>query len=248
MIISRQNALVKLVKSLSDKKNRDELSLFIAEGFKTVAEAVKTGQKIYALIYTEKAEKFLPENAFEISERAEEVSDGVFGYLSGEVSPQGALAVIRKPLTAKAVGGYSVFLDGVSDPANVGAIIRTAAAAGYNDVYLTDDSADAFNPKAVRASMSGIFRVNLIRGDRETLINSLSAPIVVADMNGENVFSFNYGKPICLVIGNEGNGVSEYVRGKSEFTVSIPMQNGMESLNAAVSAGILMYSLKKQQE
>lgn len=245
MIVSRQNALIKTIRSLSDKKNRDLLSLYVAEGIKTVTEALRTGQRFFALIYTDKAESVLDREVFSAAEKCEKVSDDVFSYVSGEVSPQGALAVLYKPETSLRSDGYSVFLDGVSDPANVGAIIRTAAAAGYNDVYLTDDCADAFNPKAVRASMSGIFRVNVIKGKREELIKSVKVPIVVADMKGENVFSVKNEDPVCIVIGNEGNGVSNTLKQKAAKTVSIPMAGGMESLNAAVSAGILMYNLKK---
>lgn len=245
MISSKNNALIKTVKSLSDKKNRDELSLYVAEGVKTVLEAAKTRQKFYALIYTEKAEKLLPPSVFSCAQRAEKVTDEVFKSISGEVTPQGALAVLYKPAVKAPSLGYSVFLDGVGDPANVGAVIRTAAAAGFNDIYYTSDCADPFNPKAVRASMSGIFRVNLITGEREELIKSVKIPVAVADMGGENVFSIKNGKPLCLVIGNEGNGVSETVEKRADFTVSIPMESGMESLNAAVSAGILMYELKK---
>lgn len=246
MIVSRQNALIKLIKSLSDKKNRDELSLYVAEGIKTVTEAVITGQKFYAVVFTAKVKPNLPCEVFSVAERTEETTEEVFSYISGEVSPQGALAVLYKPETVKESGGYSVFLDGVSDPANVGAIIRTAAAAGYKDVYMTVDSADAFNPKAVRASMSGIFRISVIKGERNELIKKVKVPLVVADMKGEDVFSFNSTGPVCIVIGNEGNGVSETVKKNATKTVSIPMENGMESLNAAVSAGILMYNLKKR--
>lgn len=244
MITSRQNALIKFIRSLSDKKNRDEFSLYVAEGIKTVAEAGKTGQKIYALIFTEKAEKFLPPEIKIAAERVEQVDESVFSSVSGEVSPQGVLAVLYKQQTLPQSDGYSVFLDGVADPANVGAIIRTAAAAGYRDVFMTDDCADIYNPKAVRASMSGVFRVNIIKGAREKLINSVKIPIAVADMKGENVFTYKGKSPVCLVIGNEGNGVSETVKRRADITLCIPMSGGMESLNAAVSAGILMYNLK----
>jgi tRNA G18 (ribose-2'-O)-methylase SpoU len=83
-----------------------------------------------------------------------------------------------------------------------------------------------------------------MRGKVEDILNTISLPIVVADMNGANVFTNKLKTPFCLVIGNEGRGVSQIVRERASVTVSIPMQNDMESLNAAVSAGILMYNLK----
>lgn len=245
MIVSRQNALVKLVRSLSDKKHRDELSLYVIEGVKTVADAVALKQRIEVLLCSEKRYSALPQEFFSAAVRTETLSDELFGYVSGETTPQGVLALVKKPEALPPKNSYSVFLDGVSDPANVGAIIRTAAAAGYNDVFVTSDCADAFSPKAVRASMCGIFRVNVITGDREELLSMVSVPLFVADMDGENVFSAANRSPFCLVIGNEGNGVSDTVRKRAEKVFAIPMVNGMESLNAAVSAGILMYNLKK---
>jgi TrmH family RNA methyltransferase len=140
--------------------------------------------------------------------------------------------------------GSCLFLDGVSDPGNLGTIIRTMACAGIKDLYLLDQGADAFSPKAVRSSMSGIYNVNIRVGTREEILNAINLPIIVADMGGENLFSTKIEGDFCLVIGNEAHGVSEMVRQKADKVVSIPMQKGMESLNAGVSAGILIYVIK----
>jgi TrmH family RNA methyltransferase len=137
-----------------------------------------------------------------------------------------------------------ILLDGVADPVNVGAILRTAVAAGYKQVYMTSDCADPYSPKAVRCSMSGVFRAQIMRGELDELLKVINVPIVVADMNGENVFEKQIKDKFCLVIGNEGRGVSVTLKERADITVSIPMENGMESLNAGVSAGILMYNLK----
>ena len=139
-----------------------------------------------------------------------------------------------------------VICDEISDPHNLGAIIRTAAASGYNFVYMTDECADAYSNKAVRSSMTGVLRVNVMRAPVEKLLEVINLPIWVADMNGQDVQSVKTEGALCLVIGNEGKGVSKTVREKANFTVSIPMENGVESLNAAVSAGILMYGLKNK--
>lgn len=241
MITSKQNALIKEIRSLSDKKFRDRLNLFVVEGIKPVNEALELNLPVRTVIYTEKASEALRLNGV----KAELVTDEVFKFVSEESTPQGALAVIEKPnLEPQPVSGKCFLLDGVADPANVGAIIRTAAAAGYNFVYLTSDCADCYSQKAVRASMSGVFRVRIMRGEREKLLETISLPIVVSDMDGEDVFKIKQTEEICLVIGNEGHGVSRLVRESAKFTVKIPMENGVESLNAAVSAGILAYALK----
>ncbi len=239
MITSKQNSLVKEIRSLSNKKFRDSLGVYLVEGIKMVKEAVLSGQEIKYVLTTEK--NF--EKVVEFYQSAEVISDQLSEYISQEVTPQGVFAVLSAPkLSIKSPVGNSLFLDQVSDPSNVGAIIRTAASAGFNDVYLFN-SADPYSPKAVRASMSGVYKVRIYSGERESLINAINLPFVVADMDGVDVKEFKCASPICLVIGNEGRGVSQEMRDLAEYTLSLKMDNGMESLNASVSASILMYKL-----
>ena len=164
MIISKQNSLVKEARSLESKKFRDSLNRYLVEGVKMVNEAFLCGQEVLSVICTEKGLAKLNLNGFEPTL----VSEQVFEYISGEKSPQGALAILKKPQPKKC-SGSCLFLDGVSDPGNVGTIIRTMACAGYNTVYLTQDSADPYSPKAVRSSMSGIYHVNTVYVDREKI-------------------------------------------------------------------------------
>lgn len=244
MITSRQNEKIKLIRSLSDKKNRDATGLYLAEGIKTVTEAFKMGATVKTVVFTEKNQSVVSVFAKKGFEELL-VSDDVFKSVSGEVTPQGMLAVIEKPKnTLSAPKGRCILSDCVKDPSNIGAIVRSAAAAGYNEIYLVSGSADAYGQKAVRASMSGIFAVKIFYGEREEILKVIDCPIYVADMNGENVFSFKADKKFCLAIGNEGCGISEAVLNRAEKILSIPMENGIESLNASVSAGILMYALK----
>ena len=261
MITSKSNSLVKLIRSLKDKSNRDELSLFVAEGAKNTKEAILSNFGINCIVGTIDGFNVLSKKAPEFCKvdgenvdicrdgskiKAEIVSDEVFSGLTGERSPQGILSLIEKPETKPLEPhGKCIFLDELQDPSNVGAIIRTAAAAGYDEIYLAH-SADPFNEKAVRASMGGILKVKLYIGERQELLNFIDCPLVVADMDGEDAFTCQIGGDFCLVIGNEGNGVSSVVEERAKRKVSIPMENGMESLNAAVSAGILMYALRGQ--
>ena len=241
MITSKQNPLIKEIRSLADKKFRDLLNVYVVEGIKSVKEAIELNLPIKIILATDKYSNELCARGVEI----ETVSEELYKHVSQEVTPQGALAVIFKPENKLVnANGSCILLDGVADPGNVGAIIRTAVASGYEYVYMTDDCADAFSPKSVRASMGGVFRAKIIRGALSDILSVMDKPIVVADMKGENVFLSRPSGEFCLVIGNEGKGVCNTLREKASKTVSIPMENGMESLNAAVSASILMYNLK----
>ena len=243
MITSKQNTAIKEIRSLSMKKFRDEKGEYIVESVKLVADAIATKQPVKKIFATEKGLNLLCGILGDV--QAEIVSEEVFASISTEVSPQGVIAIVEEPaLEYEKPNGSCLLLDGVSDPANVGAIIRTAAASGYNQLYLVD-CADAFSPKSVRASMGGVFRTKIYTCTKQQALDGIKHPIVVADMKGENAFENTLKGDFCLVIGNEGHGVSEEVKSRASHTVSIPMQNGMESLNASVSAGILMYALKK---
>ena len=243
MISSKQNTLIKEIRSLKDKKFRDKLGVFVLEGVKPVKEGVDFNLPIREIVLTEKNYGDFANCNYKI----EVVSEEVFKSISEEKTPQGVLAVVFKGENKlSSPKGACLLLDGVSDPNNVGAIIRTAVASGYNDIYLTNACADAYSQKSVRCSMSGVFRANIMRADVQDILSVINLPIVVADMNGQNVFDIQLDKPICLVIGSEGNGVSDFVKNKADLTVKIPMENNMESLNASVSAGILMYALRKK--
>lgn len=244
MITSKQNQTVKLIRSLSEKKFRDEHELYLVSSVKLVREALSSSHEVVCVVTTEKHY----EEFSKLFSRVETVTDEIMDYVSYETTPQGVIAIVKKPSCVPIVTDKTcVLLDGVSDPGNVGAIIRSMAGSGYDVVFLTEDCADPFSPKAVRASMSGIFKVETYTVKRQAVKEFISVPFIVADMGGVSVFEFNAPKEYCLVIGNEGRGISDEIKNIAEKVVAIPMQNGIESLNASVSAGILMYQLKLQK-
>ncbi|MBQ7913162.1 MAG: RNA methyltransferase [Clostridia bacterium] len=245
ILTSKNNPLVKETAALKDKKARKECGLFLVEGYKMALECQKSKLEIERVFVAESYRGELPDCQAE----PVYVSDGVFRFLSDEKSPQGVLCRVRIPDTALcAPKGKCLLLDGVADPGNVGTILRTANAAGYEEVYLTQECADPFSPKCVRASMSGVFFTKIYRGERSEILSVLGdIPVLIADMGGANVFHYVAPKRFVLVIGNEANGVSDEVRARATHTVKIPMRSTQESLNAAISAGIIMYVLQKDE-
>ena len=239
IILSRQNPLVKELASLKEKKGRRRTGTFLVEGHKMVREAVASGMDVVRLILREDyaGETYgLP---------AVRLGRDAFAAVCDEKTPQGIAAEVAIPLrSVQPPQGRCLLLDGLQDPANVGAIIRTAVAAGYEDVYLAG-CADPFSPKSVRASMSGVFFARIMQGTQEEILSAIAGmSVIAADMGGEDVFSYVAPEKFCLAVGSEGSGLSALVRGRADVTVRIPMDARTESLNAAVSAGILMYALR----
>ncbi len=238
---SKSNEKIKRIASLKEKKFRREFGEFIVEGVKQVRECLASPLNVKQIVFS---------TSFDINEievkdiELLNVSDELFAYLSDEKKPQGIMAVVeipKKPLQTLKTNG--ILLDRINDPGNLGTIIRTANACGITELYLID-SVDPFSPKCVRSAMSGLFFVNIYQGSNEVLNYLKEVDLICADMNGESVFNFSPKREFCLVIGNEANGVSTQIRESANYIVSIPMRAEAESLNAGVSAGILMYNLK----
>lgn len=242
MIISRQNKTVKAIAALKDKKTRRERGEYLIEGEKAVKEAVKRGLDIGVILAAPEYFAEYEKSGFDCLE----VSEDIIDYCADEMTPQGVVASLKIPERAlKKPTGACVIMDGVKDPGNVGTVIRTCAALNVRDIYLVN-CADAYAPKCVRSTMSGIFSVDLynVKEDEKEMLFD-GANIVVADMGGENIFDVQTMSDFCLVIGSESHGVSEFFRSRAKKTVAIPMSENMESLNAGVAGAIILYQLLK---
>ncbi len=240
VIVSKENKTAKLIASLSAKKYRDETGLFVAEGLRTVNDILDYAPDlVQALITDEKhAEKYKGATVF---------SDNLMRYVSETQNSQGVIAVLRKPRCDAYTSSKALFLDGIRDPGNLGTLIRTACAAGFNDVYLSD-CADEFSGKVVRSTMSAIVKVNIIHADVSvaTELKKRGYTLIGADMNGQNVYGYSSdSEKLCVVIGGEANGISQSIRELCDKILSIPMTGNIESLNAAVSGAIMMYLLNR---
>lgn len=240
VILSKQNPTVKELASLKEKKGRRANGSFLVEGEKMVRECIASGLTVLRLAVRED----YPGDCYGLDPVV--LGKDAFGAICDEKAPQGIAAEVLLPQwEAAPPKGNSLLLDGVADPANLGAIVRTAVAAGYEELYLAGCT-DPYSPKSVRASMSGVFHAKLMQGTREEILGLLGGvQLIAADMRGEDVFSFRPSGKFCIAVGNEGNGLSEEVRARADAVVSIPMGPHTESLNVAVSAGILMYELKR---
>ena len=254
-VTSKDNQWVKEWRRLNDSaKYRRETGLFAIEGARLCGDAMRSGVTLQAVLYTASALAVygsVVEPLLASADTVVEISPELSRHMSDTINPQGVFCIAKMLDNSliidkiNIIGTYSA-LEDIQDPGNMGTIIRTANGAGYNEVYLTSDCVDPYSPKSVRASMSGVFFTRIYQADRESLLGALQdIPVIVADMGGQNVFTFTAPTRFALVIGNEANGVSASMRKRATHIVKIPMQATQESLNAGVSAGILAYVLKK---
>lgn len=248
IITSLDNPSIKEARSLNDKKARRFHGKFLVDGEKLVDEVVCGAAEVDKLfVDSERLEEF----EYIISKcegKIVPVTKKIINSISENVTPQGIIAEVYM----KSVGEFEpeenspiLILDRIQDPGNLGTIIRTAAATGFTSIVLID-TADPYSPKVVRSSSGGIFYTDIYRMTESEIIDYCSRkniPMLVADMNGVNIFETETASTnLALVIGNEGHGVSENFKALGKL-VSLPMKSQMESLNAAISASVLMYTI-----
>ena len=243
-ITSLKNPKVAAWKALKDRKGRRESGCFLVEGRKMVEEALSSAFDVEAVLVQEGVS--FPDG---LTMPVYELPAHVLAAVCDTKTPQGIAAVVRMK-EQSALGKHIVVLDGVQDPGNVGTIIRTADAAGLDGVLLSNQCADVFSPKVLRATMGSIFRMNLrTTGDLPgelTKLREKGYSILSSQLDGTPFYEREkVAERFALIIGNEGNGVSEQVQQTATHQVRLPMRGGAESLNAAIAAAIMMYELMR---
>lgn len=248
IISSLDNKMIKEARSLNDKKFRRNLGKFLVDGEKLVREIVcGAGEADKIFVDSTKLGQF-DYILSKFNGRIVPVTTKVMASLSENNTPQGIIAEVFMRETGEfhpELDEPILILDRIQDPGNMGTIIRTATATGIHTLVLID-CADAYSPKVIRSSSGGVLYLDIFRMSENEIANfckNHNIELLVADMSGENIFESKItSKNFALVIGNEGQGVSDFFKTHGR-TISLPMKPLMESLNAGVSASVLMYTL-----
>jgi len=247
---------IKLIKSLSDKKNRLKENLFVVEGDKIVSEVIGSSIEIERVFCTG---IFLEKYSFDSSALSliTEVSQDEIKKASLLKNPQNCIALCRLPLPVKfpaaITDNLTLFLDDVQDPGNMGTIIRICDWFGIEWVFCSPGCADLFNPKVIQASMGSFCRVKVISSsfnDMAAWVKSQKMQICGAFLDGENIYNTDLRKKTLLIMGNEGNGISSEIEGLVDKRVSIPRfavdNKGAESLNVSTATAVLCAEFQRQ--
>ena len=261
VISSKDNEIIKNIRKLKEKKYRDLENSYIIEGIKLIKEAIVEKAKIKQIVmcenYTDN-EEIDKETLYEIAKyNLIYVTEKVFNLITDVKTPQGIIAVIEKNNIKNTINqiDYSqdiiIALDDLQDPGNLGTILRTVDSANLNQIILSKNSADSYNPKVVRSTMGAIFRINIIEVEdlQETLkeIQKNKFKVMVTALDADNsIYNVDYNKKV-IVIGNEANGVSKEIQAMADEKVKIPMLGKTESLNASVASGIMIYEYVRRK-
>ena len=234
---------LKLITSLSQKKYRQKHNLFIAEGVKVLNELLNSPFEIETLFCTDDFEVAISEK------KIVRISETELKKVSTLKSPNKALGLFKIP-KEKALqnSGFTIALDAINDPGNLGTIIRLCDWFGITQLVCSKDTVDCYNQKVVQASMGSLTRVSIHYTDLENYITKSNLDTFIADMDGENVYKTKLPKEGILIMGNEANGVSEEIKSLLQYKISIPRfgeTQETESLNVATATAILLSEFKR---
>lgn len=259
-VTSKDNPLVKEWRMLCrESKRRRQSGCFAIEGARLCGDALASGVSIRAVLYTRAALETYPDVVQSLEKAAAqttEISPELARYMADTANPQGVFCITKfldNPLcldTIDTMGRY-VLLEDTQDPGNLGTVIRTAEALGLNGLVLSAGCCDLYNPKVLRGSMGGVFRLPILTGVSmpQTILalqeRGMRAFACVVDRDARPVQAVRFGAGSLCVIGNEGNGLSPETVAACVERVTIPMAGRAESLNASLAAGIIMWEMVK---
>lgn len=240
---------ISFIKSLHQKKIRKEHGLFIVEGLKSIQEFINSEYVVDSVYCTENLMPKLDNLSRKIKPVG--ITESELSRISTLSTPQAILAVVQIPQQTdlnikKLDGSFILALDGVQDPGNLGTIIRTADWFGLNTILCSKDTAEVYNPKVVQASMGSLSRVNIIYTDLGDVFSKINIPVYGAVLNGKSIYETDFGQEGIILLGNEGNGISEYLIEKINYPITIPRYGKAESLNVAISASIFCSELRRK--
>ncbi len=257
MLTSLQNSLVKQIRKLHSTKERHQQQLFLLEGTHLLEEACAVNYPLVTLCCTPEwqiAHSSLWDKACSRCDRFEIVSAEVLQAIATTVQPDGVVAIAKRSDSQTQVPftGLVLALETIQDPGNLGTIIRTAAAAGASGLWLSSDSVDLDNPKVLRASAGQWFRLTMaVSEDFKATVQHYqqSGMQIVATLPSATLtyWEVDWRKPSLILLGNEGAGLSSDLVDLADKQVKIPLSPGVESLNVAIAAALMLYEAQRQK-
>jgi TrmH family RNA methyltransferase len=241
---------ISFIQSLQHKKFRREHGLFLVEGYKSVAEFENSAYQIETVYHT----AAIAPKVLKLSQKINsvEISSAILGKISTLKTPADILATVKIPqwpvLNAITLNKkFAIVLDGIQDPGNMGTIIRTADWFGIKNIICSEDCVEVYNPKVVQATMGSLSRMNVHYVNLLEVLTGTKLPIYGALLDGENIYTTNFGAEGLIVMGNEGNGLSDDVKRLVTKAITIPRAGEAESLNVAIATAIFCSEINRNK-
>jgi len=241
---------ISLIKSLHLKKFRKTHNLFIVEGIKSITEFINEEYVLHSIFY-------LPEMSSKVVNflriiKGNEISSDELKKISALTNPQGVLAVFKIPQHALNIedlrNKFTLALDFIQDPGNLGTIIRTADWFGMDTLICSMDTADIYNPKVIQASMGSLARIKVFYYDLKKLLPTCNMKIYGAVLNGKSIYESDFGEEGIILMGNEGSGIQPDLVPLISERITIPQFGRAESLNVAISSAIICSELSRKNK
>lgn len=242
---------ISFLKSLQQKKHRKEHGLFLVEGLKSVSDFLQSN------FYTIKTIYHTPNSAPKMLKvsgniKLQEVSAQELEKISSLNTPQEIIALVEIPNQTELnmqnlAGKFTLILDNVQDPGNLGTIIRTADWFGISQIICSLDTVDTYNPKVVQATMGSLSRIDVHYSNILLLLPKINQPIFGAMLDGENIYQTDFGNEGLILLGNEGNGIRPEIEQLISKKITIPRTGNAESLNVAIAAAIFCNEISRNK-
>jgi TrmH family RNA methyltransferase len=247
-MLSKSN--ISFIQSLQHKKFRKEHGLFLVEGYKSVTEFVNSAYQIKAVYHT----AAIAPKMLKLSQKinSQEISSAAIEKITALKTAPDVVAVVKIPQwpdlnTTSLNKKFSIVLDAIQDPGNMGTIIRTADWFGIENIICSEDCVEVYNPKVVQATMGSLSRMNVHYVNLPSVLADIKLPVYGALLDGDNIYNTNFGTEGLIVMGNEGNGISDEVKHLVDKAITIPRGGDAESLNVAIATAIFCSEISRNK-
>ena len=241
---------ISFLKSLQQKKHRKEHGQFLVEGLKSVTDFLSSDYLVDTIYHTPHSGSKMLKVSGNI--KFQEVSDTEMEKISSLNTPQEVIALVNVPRQKELkvqhlAGKFTLVLDNVQDPGNLGTIIRTADWFGISNIICSEDTVDVYNPKVVQATMGSLSRIAVSYANLLLLLPEIKLPVFGAMLNGENIYQIDFGNEGLIVLGNEGNGIRPEIQQLINKNITIPQLGKAESLNVAIATAIFCNEISRNR-
>ncbi|QNL48471.1 RNA methyltransferase [Olivibacter sp. SDN3] len=241
---------LQFIKSLHHKKFRKEHGLFIVEGIKSITEFLQSDYTVHHIFHSSNLGPKI--DIFLKNVKLNTITERELAAISTVKTPQGILALVEIPSDEpinynQLSGNFTLVLDTIQDPGNMGTIIRTADWFGIHKIICSENTVDIFNPKVVQATMGSLAHVSVVYTNLTSFLSNINVPVYATLLTGQSIYKTDFGNEGVILLGNEGSGINQNLLPNNTIGITIPRYGSAESLNVALSTAICCSEIRRRE-